>query len=150
MDDVPCLEEQLRGWWGTRRPALQLEEVRRWTLLAESRLARHGSLDGCLADHGITLVTSSEDNLLAGLRLRARLDLDRRRLTVYLRALPELEPHGATIPTLVAHECFHLLCPECPPRWQEAAAHWFTARVARLHTFPGLWDRSKKSLPATE
>lgn len=76
--------------------------------------------------------------------MRARLDLGSRRLTLFAGALDELGELCPDRPLLIrvilAHEAFHLLCPQCPGAVQEAAAHWFAALLCDLPDFPGGWD----------
>jgi hypothetical protein len=108
-------------------------------------MASYSSLEDCLEQHKIHLELTQDDHRVAGVRFRARLDLHARRLTLYARSLPELAQHcpddQRLSKVLIGHEVFHLLCPECPGRIQEACAHWFTAEYNGLDDFPGLWDR---------
>lgn len=141
-------QEQLQTWWlQRRRKALEspaLEAIQQWAECARERLANYGSLESCLQSAGIQLELSQQPHRVAGVRFRARLDLDARRLTLYAGALEELQsrcPDRALLTRVfLAHETFHLLCPECPGAVQEAAAHWFAASLCGLAEFPGIWD----------
>lgn len=142
------IEEQLRRWWRRRRKTEiepeQLAQIRRWVELASQRLAQYGSLEDCLERNGVLWQISQSPHLVAGVRMRAQLDLNAKRLTIYAGALNELEtsqrPRRLVERVILGHELFHLLCPECPAPVQEAAAHWFAGASAGLQEFPGIWD----------
>lgn len=139
------MQEGLCRWWKVRRrgspsPA-QIHAVLQWVETASQRFGRFRSLEDCLEQHQVQLEVSQADHRVAGVRFRARLDLDQRRLTIFAAALDELQDHcpdrALLLRVVLFHEVFHLLCPECP---EEAAAHWFAGSQAGLQTFPGLWD----------
>ncbi|MFN8606494.1 MAG: hypothetical protein U0931_03115 [Vulcanimicrobiota bacterium] len=142
------IEEQFQRWWRQRRKsepgAAQLALVQRWVQTAEQRLAGYGSMEDCLERNGIHWQISQSPHRVAGVRMRAQLDLHARRLTIYAGALDELQTPGRPRKVLerviLGHEVFHLLCPECPSTIQEAAAHWFAAVTTGLQEFPGIWD----------
>jgi hypothetical protein len=142
------LDEQVEQWWLRRRGrALQPAErqaLHLWVNTAAERLRPHASLEGCLQAAGVQVELSQDAHQVAGVRFRARLDAGRRRLKLYARALDELQafcPDRALLTRVIlAHETFHLLCPQCPGRLQEAAAHLFAAVHCGLEQFPGNWD----------
>lgn len=141
-------QEDLERWWQLRRgrklrPS-EFSQIQAWVDRAVRQFQAYGSLEDALEQHKLVLELSQAPHILAGVRFRARLDLHQRRLTLYARALEELAPHcpdpKLRIQTMLAHEIFHLLCPECPGPFQEASAHGFAARVCGLQSFPGNWD----------
>jgi hypothetical protein len=145
-------EEQLRRWWLQRRrrplSALLQEEILDWVRRARGQLSAYASLEDCLEQRGIQWEISQRHHEVAGVRFRAQLDLNTRRLTVYAGALDELErsdrPRKVVERVILSHEVFHLLCPHCPSALHEAAAHWFAAEVTGLPEFPGIWDLSSE------
>lgn len=142
------IEEQLQRWWRRRRKselsAKQLAQISQWVETAGQRLAGYGSLEDCLERNGVHWQISQSPHIIAGVRMRAQLDLHVRRLTIYAGALDELQtperPRKLLERVILSHEVFHLLCPECPATVQEAAAHWFAAATTGLQEFPGIWD----------
>lgn len=145
-------KEQLRRWWihRRRRPLSSPEEDRidRWLHRALQRFEAFGSIEDALEQHKIILSLSQDAHEVAGVRFRARLDMHQRRLTLFADALDELQPfcpdRKQLTEVILAHELFHLLCPDCPAPVQEATAHLFAARVAQIQDFPGLWDLAGK------
>jgi len=141
-------KEQLRRWWQQRRrrPLNSPEESRidTWVSQGLDRFGPFGSIEDALEQHKIVLTLSQDAHEVAGVRFRARLDMHHRRLTLFAQALDELQAfcpdRKQLTEVILAHELFHLLCPDCPAPFQEAAAHMFAARVAKLEGFPGLWD----------
>ena len=140
----------MRSWWRRRRKKdLSLEQfrqIRRWAEAAAEALSAYGSLEDCLERRGIHWQISQSVHVVAGVRMRAQLDLNSRRLTIYAGALDELQteqrPRKVLERVILSHEVFHLLCPDCPGAVHEAAAHWFAAEVTGLPEFPGIWDLS--------
>mgnify|MGYP001235134248 CR=1 FL=1 len=136
------------AWWRRRRKKElsldQIREIRLWAEKAREALGHYGSLEDCLERRGIHWQISQSPHVVAGVRMRAQLDLNSRRLTIYAGALDELQTEQRSRKVLerviLSHEVFHLLCPECPGAVHEAAAHWFAAEVAGLQEFPGIWD----------
>lgn len=142
------LEEQLREWWRRRRKkdlsSEGFQQIQGWVEAACQKLADYGSLEDCLERSGIHWQISQSPHVVAGVRMRAQLDLNSRRLTIYAGALDELQtehrPRKILERVILSHEVFHLLCPQCPAPYQEASAHWFAAVVTDLAEFPGSWD----------
>ncbi|MBS2039065.1 hypothetical protein JST97_29050 [bacterium] len=142
------IEEQLQRWWLSRRKsqlnANQVAQIRHWVEMARQRLCHYSSLEDCLQRHSIQWQISQSPHMVAGVRMRAQLDLNARRLTIYAGALDELQtparPRKLVERVILSHEVFHLLCPECPAMAHEAAAHWFAGLTAGLSEFPGIWD----------
>lgn len=141
-------EEQLRRWWRARRRK-ELSEPQRqlidhWASTALTRMQAYSSPEDCLERNQIHWEITQSSHLVAGVRFRARLDLSARRLTLYAGALDELagpaRERKLVERVILAHEIFHLLCPECPALVHEAAAHWFAAEFTGLPEFPGAWD----------
>ena len=140
----------MQTWWRLRRrkdlSVGQFDQVRQWADRAQQALAQFGSLEDCLERSGIHWQISQSPHIVAGVRMRAQLDLNAKRLTIYAGALAELQseqrPRKMVERVILSHEVFHLLCPHCPGAIQEAAAHWFAANVTGLAEFPGIWDLS--------
>lgn len=138
----------MRSWWRRRRrkelSADQFREIQRWAAVAAEALSGYGSLEDCLQQHGIHWQISQSPHIVAGVRMRAQLDLNARRLTIFAGALDELQTAERSRKVLerviLSHEVFHLLCPQCPGGVHEASAHWFAAEVTGLQEFPGIWD----------
>ncbi len=138
----------MRAWWRRRRRKElnpeQFRQIEGWAEQAGTALSNYGSLEDCLQQHGIHWQISQGPHIVAGVRMRAQLDLNARRLTIFAGALDELQteqrPRKVLERVILSHEVFHLLCPNCPGPVQDAAAHWFAALVTGLPEFPGFWD----------
>ena len=145
-------EEQLRVWWRRRRKKdlspEGFQQIQLWVNQARQRLSDYGSLEDCLERNGIHWQISQSPHVVAGVRMRAQLDLNSRRLTIYAGALDELQtdarPRKVLERVILSHEVFHLLCPQCPAAYQEASAHWFAAVATGLQEFPGIWDLNEE------
>lgn len=138
----------MRTWWRRRRRKeltdAQFAQIGSWADRARQALSQYGSLEDCLERSGIHWQISQSPHVVAGVRMRAQLDLNARRLTIYAGALAELQTEQRVRRlverVILSHEVFHLLCPDCPGSVHEAAAHWFAAEVTGLEEFPGIWD----------
>lgn len=136
------------AWWRRRRrkelSSEQFRQILHWADTARVALSAYGSLEDCLERRGIHWQISQSPHVVAGVRMRAQLDLNARRLTIYAGALDELQteqrPRKVLERVILSHEVFHLLCPDCPGALHEAAAHWFAAEATGLEEFPGIWD----------
>jgi len=94
-------------------------------------------------------VVDAEGAACPGSLLRAVLDLDGKRITVYGEPMRELEEAMERFPLsfgepprriVLAHELFHLLAPGCPPERAEMSAHLFATLLLKLPHYAGLLD----------
>lgn len=116
---------------------------------ASDALARLGGAtpDDWLAAAGIAVAEVDEDHRIGTLARRAVLDLAARRITLYRRAIAEMEAAAADLPLPVplrqvalCHETFHAIASHCPRRHAELAAHLFATRALGLPFCAALLD----------
>ena len=84
-----------------------------------------------------------EGNLgVPGALVRARVDLDRRRVVLDPEGVEDLARRGVgpARACVLAHELFHVLDPGCPARLAELAAHLFATEALGLEVFAGAAD----------
>lgn len=103
-----------------------------------------------LAARGFIVATSTRPATFGTATVRAHLDLDGPRVTIFegplaeaARAFEACESGVAKsllADTIVAHEAFHALHPDCPDSVAELAAHLFAGRVSGFPGFGGLID----------
>jgi hypothetical protein len=129
--------DQVRRWverrgrrWDERR--YQQAEAR-----AQAAQARLGgqSVEAWLQAAGVSVIESPAPARFGTALVRATVDLDTRQITVYRETVPS-DQRG----TVIAHEAFHLLDPDCPDPVAEMAAHLFAARTTPIAVFPGALD----------
>lgn len=103
-----------------------------------------------LAARGITVATSTFPATFGTATVRAHFDPAPPRVTIFegpleqaARAFETCESgvtEGLLRDTIVAHEAFHVLHPDCPGKVAEVAAHLFAGRASGLGSFGGLVD----------
>ncbi len=87
-----------------------------------------------------------------GALVRARVDLDQRRVLLDPQGLEDLEGRlrgrGWKVPArtlALAHELFHVLDPRCPGPLAELAAHLFAGALLDLEGYPGELDEARST-----
>lgn len=144
--------EQVATWFEVFQRSYDAERYA--TALAYAERAA-GALDKIpvaewLAARGITVMTSTHPATFGTATVRAHLDLDGPRVTIFegplekvARAFETCESgvtEAVLADTIVAHEAFHALHPDCPGKVAELAAHLFAGRLTGLGCFGGLID----------
>lgn len=98
---------------------------------------------------GFTLLLVDENPWYGHALQRGILDMEKKSLIIYKKALRELEDacvdfglHLSCPPLdiLMAHETFHLLDPVCPDMLAEISAHLYATRILSLTFYAGLLD----------
>ena len=111
---------------------------------------RAASVSEWLDSRAIPIVTSTFPATFGTATVRAHLDLEPPRVTLYEGPLEKVARAFETCEsgvdeaqirdTILAHEVFHALYPECPGKVAELAAHLFAGRASGLPGFGGLVD----------
>ncbi|MDQ7826568.1 MAG: hypothetical protein RDV48_27445 [Candidatus Eremiobacteraeota bacterium] len=98
---------------------------------------------------GFTVVESDEDPWYGSALVRGTVDVKKKSLTIYKKALEELgsacQAAGLTMPCplkdiMLAHEAFHILDPRCPSDLAETSAHLYATRIHSLSFYAGILD----------
>ena len=103
-----------------------------------------------LVSRGVAVATSTFPSTFGTATVRAHLDLEPPRVTIYEGPLTTVarafETCGSGVDAatvrdvILAHEAFHALHPTCPGKVAEMAAHVFAGHVSGLGMFGGVVD----------
>jgi hypothetical protein len=118
---------------------------------AQEGLQRIGSMSfgEYLERAGSSIIESEEETDFGGALVRARLEMGRKEILLYVRPLEEMEEalsfFGVPLPRpareiCISHEAFHFLVPDCPEELAEVSAHLFCTLSLSLPFYSGLLD----------